>query len=56
MYLHRVLLLLIPAVYLLFPLVIDWWQDLQGPWFRHFAAWTAIVVIAFIIEQRRKHA
>lgn len=56
MYFHRLLLLLIPAAYLLLPLVIHWWQTLEGPWYLPFMTWAAAVVVAFITEQRRKHA
>lgn len=56
MYFHRLLLLLLPAAYVLAPLIINWWQEMDGPWFRPFVVWISVVVAAIIIEQRRQHA
>jgi len=55
MYSHRLLLLLLPAAYLLAPLIINWWQQLDGPWFRPFLVWLGVVIAAIIIEKRRRH-
>ena len=53
MNLHRFLLLLIPAVYI----VIPWWGDLLGSfslhWSAPFAIWGLIVALSFYIEKIR---
>lgn len=56
MYLHRLLLLLIPALYLLLPPFINGLQQLNGPWYRPFIIWSVVVIIAAIIEGKRRHA
>ena len=56
MHFHRLLLLLLPAAYFVFPLIINWWQALEGPWFRPFLVWGAVIIAVIIIEQRRHHA
>jgi hypothetical protein len=53
MYFHRVLLLLIPTIYLVVPLVIDSWQSMNGPWYLPYLAWLSIVIIAFTLERKR---
>lgn len=53
MYFHRVLLLLIPAIYMVAPLLIDSWQSMDTPWYLPFAAWLSVIIFAYVIEQRR---
>ncbi|MBY4678289.1 hypothetical protein [Marinobacterium arenosum] len=54
MYLHRLLLLLIPAVYLMLPMVVDWWQSHPEPWFQPFVAWLALVLFLLLLDMRRR--
>ncbi len=55
MYFHRVLLLLAPGLYIMLPLIIDWWQHLAGPWYKPFLVWALLILTAFLIERRRRH-
>lgn len=52
MYFHRVLLLLIPAIYMVLPLLIDSWQSMQTPWYIPYLVWSGIIILAFLIERR----
>lgn len=52
MYFHRVLLLLIPGLYMVLPLIIDSWQSLTTPWYLPYIAWLVIILLAFLIERR----
>jgi len=54
MYLHRLLLLLLPALYLMLPMVVDWWQAYQGPWHHPFLAWLAFILFLILLDRRRK--
>lgn len=54
MYFHRVLLLIIPALYMVAPLLIDSWQRLQTPWYIPYLVWLVVIVLIFLIEQRRR--
>ena len=54
MYFHRVLVLLIPAIYMVLPLVIDSWQSVNPPWYLPFIAWLCVIILAFIIERRHR--
>lgn len=54
MYFHRVLLLLIPALYMVIPLIIESWQSMESPWFLPYLVWFAVIALAFIIERRRR--
>lgn len=51
MHFHRVLLLLIPALYMVAPLLIDSWQGLQLPWFAPYLVWLAVIILMFIVER-----
>ncbi len=55
MHLHRLLLLLLPALYLLLPMVVDWWQAWQGPWYHPFLAWLALILFLIMLDRRRNH-
>ncbi|PIE20797.1 MAG: hypothetical protein CSA61_01175 [Neptuniibacter caesariensis] len=46
--------MLVPAIYMVTPLLIDSWQGVGMPWYTPFAAWFAVIIFAFVIEQRRK--
>ncbi|WP_199243953.1 hypothetical protein [Bacterioplanes sanyensis] len=51
MYDHRLGLLLLVGLYLLSPVMMDWWLDDRGAWYRPFAIW--FVLIAFYIWLNR---
>ncbi len=51
---HRVLLLFIPALYLLLPLLIHSWQQMNAPWYTPYAVWCAVIIFAFLIEKRSR--
>jgi len=55
MYFHRLLLLLIPALYLVVPLIIESWQGLNGPWYLPYLIWLGVIIIAFIIERKLRN-
>ncbi len=51
MYFHRLLLLLIPALYMVVPLLIDSWQAIQSPWYLTYIVWFVVIVLAFLVER-----
>ncbi len=51
---HRILLLLIPSLYILLPLLINSWQQMNPPWFTPYAVWLSIIFFAFLIEKRNR--
>lgn len=53
---HRVLLLLIPTLYMVVPLLIDSWQRLDPPWQMPYAVWLITIILAFVIEKGRHDA
>lgn len=55
MYFHRVLLLLIPAVYMIIPLLIDSWTAMEPPWYAPYLLWLGIILLAVLIERKRDH-
>ncbi len=54
MYFHRLLLLLIPAIYMVLPLIIESWQTLNGPWYLPYLIWLGVIIIAYLIERRHR--
>lgn len=51
MYFHRVLLLIIPALYMVAPLLIDSWQRLQTSWYIPYFVWLVVIILIFLIEK-----
>lgn len=56
MYLYRLVFLLILAIYVFSPVIMDWWIDPGSSWYRPYLIWFTIIVLAVWLEQRRdKH-
>ena len=56
MYLYRLVFLLILAIYVFSPVIMDWWIDPGSTWYRPYLIWFVIIVLAIWLEQRRdKH-
>ena len=53
MYDYRVALLLVVGLYLLSPVIIDWWLTPGGNWYRPFAIWLLLIIAQVWIDRRR---
>ena len=53
MYIYRVVFLLILAIYVFSPVVIDWWIAPDSSWYRPYALWFGIIVISIWLDYRR---
>lgn len=53
MYIYRLVFLLVLALYIFSPVVVDWWAEPGSAWYRPYAIWLAIIVLAFWLESRR---
>ncbi|MGK0443622.1 MAG: hypothetical protein ACJA1U_000549 [Bermanella sp.] len=47
MYIHRLILIFVFAAFLFSPIVIDWWLQPTGAWYRPFALW--LILIGFSV-------
>lgn len=47
MYAHRLILLFVFAGFLFSPMIIDWWIEPAGAWYRPFALW--LILIGFSV-------
>lgn len=52
---HRLLLLLIPAIYLIGPMLVDWWLESRAPWYQVFIIWLIAVAGLVLLDKRREN-
>lgn len=51
---QRLVILLLLIAYIFSPSLFDWIINPEGAWYRPYIAWTFAIVIAFVIQLRRK--
>jgi hypothetical protein len=51
---HRVVILLLLIAYIFSPTLFNWILNPEGAWYRPFIVWMFVIVIAFVIQIRRK--
>lgn len=49
MYIHRLILMFVLGAFLFSPIIIDWWVDSTGSWYRPFALWLVLIGISIWI-------
>ncbi len=55
MFIYRLISALIIGLYLLSPVVVDSWGEVDQSWYRPFAIWFLLIVLVAWMERRRKH-
>ena len=53
MYIYRLVFLLVLAIYIFSPSIMDWWIAPGSSWYRPFLVWFALIGLAFWLEARR---
>lgn len=53
MYIYRLVFLLILAVYIFSPVIIEWWIDPHSVWYRPYIIWAVLIAVAIWLEARR---
>lgn len=53
MYIYRLVFLLVLAIYIFSPNILDWWIRPGSIWYSPFLAWTALIALGFWLEWRR---
>jgi hypothetical protein len=53
MYIYRLVLCLVVGIYLLSPVIMDWWIDPSGAWYRPYVLWLLLVIAAFFLSSQR---
>lgn len=53
MYIYRLVFLLVLAIYIFSPNIMNWWIVPGSAWYRPFLIWLALVGLAFWLEVRR---
>lgn len=51
---QRLVILLLVVAYIFSPSLFDWIINTDGAWYRPYIVWVIVIVIAFIIQTRRK--
>ena len=54
MFVYRLVSILIVGTYLLSPLMIDSWDESDQSWYRPFAIWLLLILLAAWLELRRE--
>ncbi len=53
MYIYRLVFLLILAIYVFSPVIMEWWIDPGKAWYRPFLIWAGLIGMAIWLEGRR---
>lgn len=53
---QRLVILLLLIAYIFSPTLFSWIIDPEGAWFRPYIAWVAVIVIAYIVQARKKRS
>jgi len=53
MYIYRVVFLLILAIYVFSPVILDWWILPGSAWYRPYVLWFAVIVMGMWLDYRR---
>lgn len=53
MYIYRLVFLLVFGIYLVSPIVMDWWLAPESTWYRPYLIWAAVIIVAALLESRK---
>ncbi len=51
---QRLVILLLLIAYIFSPTLFSWIINPDGAWFRPYIAWVAVIVIAYLVQARKK--
>ncbi len=52
---QRLVILLLLVAYIFSPSLFNWIINPEGAWYRPYIVWVAVIVIAFVMQIRRKN-
>lgn len=52
---QRLVILLLLVAYIFSPSLFNWIINPEGAWYRPFIVWVVVIVIAFVMQIRRKN-
>lgn len=50
---YPLVLVLVMALYLFSPAILEWWSVPEEPWYRPYLIWLALVALIFVLHSRR---
>jgi len=53
MYIYRLVFLLVLAIYIFSPNILDWWTAPDSAWYSPFVIWGCLITMGFWLEWRR---
>ncbi|MBL3557891.1 MAG: hypothetical protein ABJM11_04770 [Marinobacter sp.] len=53
MYIYRLVFLLVLAIYIFSPNILDWWTSPENAWYSPYVIWAGLIAIGFWLEWRR---
>ncbi|HET8848417.1 MAG: hypothetical protein VX939_02755 [Pseudomonadota bacterium] len=53
MYIYRLVFLLVLAIYIFSPNILDWWTAPDNAWYSPYLIWGGMIAIGFWLEWRR---
>ena len=51
----RLVILLLLIAYIFSPTLLSWILDPEGAWYRPFIAWILVILLAFVMQIKRKN-
>jgi hypothetical protein len=51
----RLVILLLLIAYIFSPTLLNWILDPEGAWYRPFIAWILVIILAFVVQIKRKN-
>lgn len=53
---QRLVILLLLIAYIFSPTLFSWIINPEGAWFRPYVAWVVVIVIAYLVQARKKRS
>ncbi len=53
MYVYRLLFLMVLGIYVFSPMIMTWWLEPGGSWYRPYLLWLIVIGLSFWLSRQR---
>ncbi|WP_284384184.1 hypothetical protein [Litoribrevibacter albus] len=53
MYVYRLLFLMVLGIYVFSPIIMNWWLEPGGSWYRPYIIWFFVIILSFWLSRQR---